>query len=279
MKEQFIERALELAMTKADFVSGNRKILRNRVVSFDGPLLDDFAIEDCGFTKSKMSILKKGYVVQPSIDAAVMLWELRKKKAKYGSVGFHCYNHLLKNDPAKTSKRGSTMGPCIQSVVLTWVPGKQRQISGTCEIDVFYRTTEFFKKFPADLILIRDEFLPNFNFDDCPITTIRFNFANITIHPMYFVTLIPHIDGPVLFLKELRESDPYFWNWIVKWTSRYLCPEYGHGIEKFEQAKRVRMDAARRIDEKTLLRLQKYVRDNHPGFRGKTCHVPLEECE
>ena len=235
MRDNFIRTALELAMTPADFVSGNRKILRNRTVVFDGKLLDDFKIEDCGFTRSKMTMLKKGYVVQEAIDAAVMLWELRKKKAKYGSVGFHCYNHLLKNDPNKTSKLGSTMGPCIQAVTLTWVPKRERQIQGTCEVDVFYRTTEYFKKFPADLILIRDELLPNFSFDGCPITVIRFHFANITIHPMYFVTLIPMIDRPVSFLKKLRETDPYFWNWLVKWTSRYLCEEYYHGIEKFEQ--------------------------------------------
>lgn len=273
MKEQFIKAAIDLSFAEADFFSGNRKILREATVVFDGPLLDDFAISDCGFTKSKLTILKKGYVVQEAIDAAAMLWELRKKKAKYGSVAFHCYGHLLKNDPNKTSKRGSTMGPCIQAVVLTWVPGRARQCDGWTDITVYYRTTEFFKKFPADLVLLRDTILPNFDFTDVPVRRITFQFANITIHPMYFVTLIPHIKKPLAMLKELKKRDPHFWDWIVKWTSRYLCPEYGHGIEKFEQAKRVRKDAMNRVDAETLERLQKYIRNNHSGFRGAKVDV------
>jgi len=268
LKEQFVKAAIELSFYPADFFSGNRKIINNHTVLFKGPLLNDFEIEDCGFTKSKMTMLKKGYVVQDSIDAAAMLWELRKKKAKYGSVAFHCYNHLLKNDPNKTSKRGSTMGPCIQAVVLSWIPGRKRQCDGWTDVTVFYRTTEFFKKFPADLILLRDILLPNFDFTDVPIRNIYFSFANITIHPMYFVTIIPHIHKPIKMLNQLREEDPHFWDWIVKWTSRYVCPEFEHGIQKFEQAKRVGLDAHRRIDEKTLTRLQKYVRKHHSGFRG-----------
>jgi hypothetical protein len=268
LKEQFIKAAIELSFAEADFFSGNRKILSNRQVVFDGPLLDDFAIEDCGFTKMKMSLLKKGYVVQDAIDAAVMLWELRKEKSKYGSVAFHCYNHLLKNDPTKTSKRGSTMGPCIQAVVLTWIPGRKRQCDGWTDITVFYRTTEFFKKFPADLILLRDVLLPNFDFTDVPIRRITFNFAGITIHPMYFTTIVPHMKKPIMMLEDLREEDPHFWDWIVKWTSRYICPEYEHSIKKFEQGKRVGMDAKRRIDPKVIKLLQKYVRKHHSGFRG-----------
>lgn len=268
MKQQFLKAARELSLTEADFFSGNRKIIREATVVFDGPLLDDFAIEDCGFTKSKLTMLRKGYVVQEAIDAAVMLWGLRKQKAKYGSVAFHCYGHLLKNDPTKTSKRGSTMGPCIQAVVLTWVPGRIRQCDGWCDITVYYRTTEFFKKFPADLILLRDDLLPNFDFTDTPIRHITFQFANITIHPMYFATLIPHMRNPIRVLKRLKRKDPHFWDWIVKWTSRYICDEFGHGIEKYEQAKRVRADVRRRIDPEILKKLQVYVRANHSGFRG-----------
>lgn len=259
---------MDLAFYEADFFSGNRKIICNHTITFDGPLLDDFEIGDCGFTKSKLTLLKKLYVVQDSIDAAVMLWEARKKKAKYGSAGFHCYNHLLKNDPKKTSKRGSTMGPCIQSVVLSWIPGRKRQCDGWTDITVFYRTTEFFKKFPADLILLRDTLLPNFDFEDVPIRNIHMQFANITIHPMYFATLIPHMEDPLRVLRQLKRKDAHFWDWIVKWTSRYLCPEFEHGIKKFEQAKRVRADVMRRIDDEVLEDLRDYIRENHSGFRG-----------
>lgn len=266
MKEQFIKAACELSFAEADFFSGNRKILCNRSLTFEGPLLDDFDIADCGFTKSKLTMLRRLYLVQESIDAARKLWEERKKKSKYGSVSFHCFGHTIKSE--KTSKRGSKMGPCLQSVVLTWIPGRQRQSDGWTDITVSYRTTEFFKKFPADLIFLRDELLSQFDFTDVPIRNIHFHFAGMTIHPMYFVTLVPHIPKPIKMLNQLRDEDPHFWDWIVKWTSRYICEEYEHGIQKFEQAKRVGLDAHRRIDPKTLERLQRYVRKHHSGFRG-----------
>lgn len=276
MRDNFIRSAIELTNTPADFISGNRKILCNRTITFDGPLLDDFAIEDCGFTKMKMSLLKNLYVVDDSIEAAVRLWEIRKDKAKYGSVGFHCYNHLMKNDPTKTSKRGSTMGPCIQAVILSWIPGRERKSDGWCDIAVYYRTTEFYKKFAADLILLRDVLLPNFDFEEVPIRKITFNFANITVHPMYFSSIIPFIDRPLSMLKSLEEDDPHFWTWIIKWTARYLCPEYGNGIEKFEQAKRVRMDALNRIDPKVQRRLAKYIRSEYKDMKG---YIPIEGAE
>jgi hypothetical protein len=72
------------------------------------------------------------------------------EERSYGSVGFTTYNHFLKNSPTKKSKRASVMGPCIQSVVITQHNKKQYSI------DCFYRTTELLKKFPADLVFIRD---------------------------------------------------------------------------------------------------------------------------
>jgi hypothetical protein len=46
------------------------------------------------------------------------------------------------------------MGPCIQAVTLTWL---SRTDVG---LDVFYRTTEFYKKFPADLLLLTETHPP-----------------------------------------------------------------------------------------------------------------------
>ncbi len=262
MRDRFIETAMSLAMQPANFVSGNRKILRDQKVTFSG-LLDDFDISDCGFTRNKLTALKRLYYVEDSIAGCQMLWNRCLERRKYSSAGFHCYNHLVKGNVEKKSIRASVMGPCIQSVVLTWLPGDK------CAIDIFYRTTEYFKKFPADLIFIRDMLLPQFNFEDCPIQGITFHFANVTIHPMYWVTLVPLMERPISVLRKLKETDPNFWDWIVKWTSRYICDEYYHGIAKFEQAKRVQLDATRRIDPDTLARLQRYVRANHSGFRGQ----------
>jgi len=256
VRKAFLQQALKMAGTEADFYSGCRKILQRRRLRFK--LKDDFAIKDCGFTKTKLTLLRKLYLHDESRDMAVKLWHRRLEQKKYGSVGFTCYNHLLKADPSKKSKRASVMGPCIQAVTLTL---NER---GSVNIDAFYRTTELFKKFPADLVFMRDELLEPFELEN---PTVTCHFANITCHPMYFVTLVPLMDRPIQAFEDLRH-DEHFYNWCVKWTARYVCEENSRGIQKFAQALRVQKDALERIEPKQLKKLQAYLRKNHPGYRN-----------
>lgn len=262
MKNFWLDLCKELSAEKAEFYSGARKIIRRRTFTTTD-VANDLNMEDCGFTKSKMSMLRRNYYVPESIAAAKTLWDRRVDQDKYGSVGFSCYGHYIKGGSVdqKRSKRASVMGPCIQSVTMTLTNKR------TTSIDLFYRTTELFKKWPADLVFLRHELLPNFSFKDAPITDISFHFANITVHPMYAVTIMPHLDDPVKWLQHLKKWDPYFYKWVVKWTARYLCKEYSRGILKFSQALRVRGDAERRLDKRELKRLQEYLRNNHPGYR------------
>jgi hypothetical protein len=208
-----------------------------------------------------MTMLRRNYLHQESIEVAQQLWERRLGQGKYGSVGFTTYAHFIKGDPEKKSKRASVMGPCIQSITLTLLN------RGETAVDVFYRTTEFFKKFPADLVFLRDELLTPFDFSSAPITEVNFHFANVTCHPMYFVTLLPLVDNPVDTVDKLRE-DEYFWKWVIKWTARYLCDEYHRGIAKFSQALRVQKDARERLRRRQVNELADYLRENHPGYRG-----------
>jgi hypothetical protein len=135
-------------------------------------------------------------------------------------------------------------------------------------VDIFYRTTELFKKFPADLVFVRDVLLAGFDFTTAPLQSITFHFANVTCHPMYFVTLLPLLDDPIDELESIRKSDKYFFDWIVKWTSRYLVPEHHRGIQKFAQAMRVCQDAQSRIPKKMMPKLLTYLRKHHPGYRN-----------
>ena len=287
MLESWIDNSLALSKQEADFYSGCRKIFRGRSLLFryEEPFLE---LKDAGYTKYKMRLLTKLYKNEESIAACVQLWDRRKEQDKYGSVGFHCYNHLIKGqkngydsywnkindrmngvDLTKSKKiegkssRSSVMGPCIQAVNITLLNKKK------VGIDLFYRTTELFKKFPADLVMLQDEFLPNFNFDGLKIEEVRCHFANITCHPMYFVTLLPHIEDPIYELELIKKKDRHFYNWIIKWTARYIVEEYHRGIAKFAQAQRVKKDALSRIDKSTLKELQKYMKKNHPGHRNE----------
>jgi hypothetical protein len=264
MISSWLRAALDCAKTKADFYSGCRKILRGQTIDFD--LANDLQLRHSGYTKSKASMLRRNYLHVESRETAKLLWERRLEQDKYGSVGFTTYNHFMKgqhkgSDKIEgTSKRASVMGPCIQSVVLTLMHDK------STAVDVFYRTTEMFKKFPADLVFIRDELLGNSFHLTRP--TLTCYFANITAHPMYFITLVPSLNDPILSFENIKKKDKYFYDWCVKWSARYVCKEYSRGIDKFSQALRVRKDAYDRIDKDKLRELQKYLKKNHPGYRN-----------
>lgn len=272
LRDTWIEHCLRLAEQPADFYAGGRKIIQAQRLFF--PSLDDsLQIGDAGYTKSKISMLTRHYLHEESKNVAIELWKKRRKQGSYGSVGFTCYAHFVKGGSidAKRSKRASVFGPCIQSLTISHVNKKQ------VRVDAFYRTTELFKKFPADLVFIRDVLLDGFDFRDMEVELVC-HFANVTCHPMYFVTLIPHFESPLGTLRFIKKADPYFHDWIVKWTARYVCEEYERGILKFSQALRVRKDARERLGAAGILeKVQGYVRKYHPGYRND--YIPPEEEE
>jgi hypothetical protein len=267
MKDDWVHNCLVLAATPADIFSGARKILFNQTIEFDGEDIwaakDPIVLEDAGYTKNKLKHLERLYLHHDSRAAAIKLWKLRRQKPSYGSVSFHCYNHFQKNDETKKSKRASVMGPCLQSVVITQIKnsGKGRLF----RIDVFYRTTEVLKKFPADLVFIRDVLLQGFDFEGMQCVGMTCHFANLTVHPMYFVTILPMLQDPARELDRIKKADRHFYDWVIKWTARYLVPKHFRGIEKHSQSMRVKHDADLRIKGKARKKLIKYLDKNHPG--------------
>lgn len=253
MKREWIDIATSLCSEPADFYEGGRKILRGRRVTFNDTRWD-IQLEDAGYTKSKLSLLRGHYLHEESRAVAVELWDHRLGKGKYGSVSFTAFNHFVKGGSvdAKRSRISSVFGPCIQSVSITLMP------QGEVAVDVFYRTTEFFKKFPADVIFLR-ELIEPFNLD-LTLASVTFHFANVTLHPMYFVTLLGNSKKPIALMDSVKKGDHYMWKWCVKWTSRYLDPADYKSIAKYEQAKRVKLFADERIQGVARRRLLKYIR-------------------
>lgn len=272
MRDEWIGEALSQARRPASFWSGCRKIRTG--VTFDLTEFDDsLTLSHAGFTRNKLSMLTRLYYNDDQTRQVAELWKGRLKRGKYGSVGISTYHHVTKSDPTKRSKRASVMGPCLLAVTLTLLEDR------TIGVDCFYRTTELFKKFPADLVFIRDVVLQHFEIDRARVQYLRFHFAGVTCHPMYFVTLIPNIielpgygarvsgvDKVLSQLNKIREKDRRMFDWTVKWTARYLCDEYSHGIMKFAQAMRVRKDAVERIGSSDADALREYLRENHPGY-------------
>lgn len=259
LKSEWVEYCLGFAAEPPDLYSGCRKILRGKRMLFT-ELDDSLQLADAGFTKHKMAYLKRAYLHEESLAVAVELWARRREQDKYGSIGVTCYNHFIKGG---TSKRASVMGPCIQSVVVTYLDKR------TYAVDMFYRTTELLKKFPADLVFVRDVILPAFDFEGMRCTGLDCHLANVTLHPMYFVTVLPLINDPINALEVLKVKDEYFHNWVVKWTARYVCDEFHRGIAKFAQALRVRMDARNRLLPDAFDAVQEYCRVNHPPLRTR----------
>lgn len=260
LKQEWVDYCVGFAATPADLYSGCRKILRVRTMRFQ-TLDDSLQLADAGFTHHKMRYLERAYLHPESLAVAVDLWGRRRKQDKYGSVGVTCYNHFIKSE--KTSKRASVMGPCIQSFTVTYLDKR------TYAIDVFYRTTELLKKFPADLVFLRDVLLRPFDFSGMTLEAVTCHLANVTVHPMYFATILPLMRDPISAMNNLRESDPYFWNWVNKWNARYICDEFHRGIAKFAQALRVHKDARGRLQPDVLAELQAYTRKHHPPINTR----------
>lgn len=258
-----------MSRTPAEFYSGCRKIHTGVTMTFPHPFDHDrldnkreLTIEDAGFTKMKLSMLRRLYWDDEHAEKVAELWRGRLDRGKYGSVSVSTYHHITKSDPTKRSKRASVMGPCLTGVAFTLL--NKREVA----VDAFYRTTELFKKFPADLVFIRDTVIPAIDVDPATIVRLRCHFANVTSHPMYAVTWLPHVENQITTLDAIKACDQRFFDWTIKWTGRYLCPEFHRGIAKFAQALRVQKDAQERITGKKFKLLQEYIRDNHPGYRG-----------
>lgn len=221
LQDQWISTARAVAMHPATFNIGSRKILRP--VHWTATLDDSLSLADVNYSSAKMKMLRRYYHHEESQSTAMELWEKRLEMKKYGSVSFTTFNHYKKGGGSHVA---SIFGPCIQSVIITLLK-KDQYI-----VDVCYRSTEFFKKFPADLVLIRDVLLPPFSIPkDTPVS---FYFANVTVHSMYILNIFHLIGDPIDFLEELKEKDEYFWRHVVSWLNLYL----GGKAINFKQANR-----------------------------------------
>lgn len=258
MKERWIKLCSKLSAEPTDFYAAARKILRNHTVIFrEDSWKGDLTLGDIGYTKNKLNRLVKDYLHLASRDKAVELWTHFTKRGSYASASFTTYNHLVKAGATSPSETIETRGPCLQSVVLSLVPTGRGTVG--CSVDVFYRTTEFFKKFPADLILL-DVLLEPFNFEAAPIISRNFHFAGVTCHPMYVIVPAALAVDPVEFFENIRKGDPQFFKQCVNWTHKYLVTS--RGITKFAQAIATQNKGIERLKKNgTLSELTDYIKD------------------
>jgi hypothetical protein len=276
MRDTWLKACIDWSCAREDFFwTGARKILSHKRLTFR--VLDDsIKPEDIGYTQYKLTKLNSQYFVKDAIDVAMMLHAKNIERKKYASSAFHCYGHLLKATYENRSGRGSVMGPCLQSVVITLRPHERRTT-----VDVFYRTTEIYKKFPADLVWLKRYILPLIpGQDKFPVIGVTCHFVNVTCHSMYFATAIPFLPDVTATLTLLRDRDPAFHQWVGRWLIRYIGgPGNGRSVEKFAQAKRT-ADASRELigaDVEVHRRLLAYLIVHRDIFLPQQSRFNVEE--
>lgn len=227
MKQDWINQAHALTIVPPNgtsiFRAGNRKVFRNVNLVWN-TWTDDLTLADVGYTDAKRKMLIKAYRHEESIEVAKELMAHHLSRRKFASVGITGYNHFKKGHTG--SKIASHMGPCLQSVVFMLLP-KQH-----FEADVNYRSTEFYKKFPADLLFLHNifeefEFVPE---------RVNMHFSAITISGMYYPILLMNTEKPIKSLKALMNGDPKFFTECRKWLLQYLCEEYRTPLLKHSQS-------------------------------------------
>jgi hypothetical protein len=240
--------------------NGKKIITRSEPLVIPANSPSRLTMEEIGYTKSKFNALVKSYYHKESHDAAIQMWKKRLEKG-HGSVGFHCFNHYIKGGSidSKRSRIASIMGPCIQAVTLTIEKDGARA-------DLFYRSTELGKKFPADLVFV-DQFLFNgFDFSDVPLKEYRFHFCNITFAGPFYIVPLSMFDDPVKQLRRLKKADPKMWRVCTRWTGYYICEEFIGPVLKYAQGMRVKMWADKWVKGRKRRELQEYCRSEFEHF-------------
>jgi hypothetical protein len=234
LKSEWLHHCLRLAGRRSNTWAASRKVFLDQRMTLW--LDDSVSLKDAGYTDKKLSNLIKLYVHDASRNEAIEQWQRRSK----GTVTFDCLNHQKK-------RAGITgeQGPCLREVTIT-------DLGNKVVANVHYRSVEICKKFVGDLVFLREVLFKPFG----AIDTITFEFASITVHPIYFWNLIPLLDDPVATLGALQQRDSRFLLSVAK--QDLLNP---HGMNaKFASAQRVAKFVRSRTDPATLKDVLAYLR-------------------
>ena len=122
----------------------NRKYIRYLTWIVNGFFEGKYSIGYLGYTKNKMSSLKKTYE-NPDLLNLGMETLIQQKDKSYISSSFSFITG------AKSKRKKSY---CMNAAVFTQDPSKK----GNIDLTIFYRATEIPKKFGADLLFLRETF-------------------------------------------------------------------------------------------------------------------------
>lgn len=197
---------LGLAMKDSKHTYSIRKIIPN--VMFETTLDSSIKLDNVGFKAkgSKLTMLKKYYFNEPSIEQAKKALKEIQKKNDYGSVAFSTIGQ---------EKKFTHHQHCIQSISIRHYPG------GELEYTVFYRAAEVIKIFTGDMVFMRDVIMPIFG-----PGKVCFFFSNATLNAMYCpIMFIYQERNWIHLLKGLYKKDKAFFRRFKKWSEMYFSEE------------------------------------------------------
>lgn len=202
-------------------------------------------LDQSGYKKQKLTQLTRHYTPQ-NVERAISDLKARLKKRKYGSGVIYFQGEKKKN---------TKQDWCMTAMVVSYYP----KINQT-RIALYYRTAEAIKRFRGDLVYLNDVVLPMFRdiFDIAPPSLITFNFANITLHPMYWLLMIANFKDWKEKLTFLRKHDPDTFRDIVYWCWGYLL-DPKHALDKYSSARQVRVIAERLTPHIRLIKFKNWL--------------------
>lgn len=205
-RENWSDFCAGLALSDPSYTHSIRKMVPD--VMFKTELDDTILLTNVGFKPngSKLTMLKKYYMNEDSINKALdALNEMRKKK-KHGSVAFSTIGQ---------EKKFTHHQHCIQSIAIRYSPNND------LEYTVFYRQAECIKIFTGDMVFLRDIIMPVFGKGKA-----TFFFSTAVLNAMYCpIMFIYYQDEWLDLLRYLYKCDKAFYKRIYKWCQMYFSEE------------------------------------------------------
>ena len=249
LTEHWAELIKELTLKPELIIAGVQRIHSNYV--WEVPAMMFFgkkamSLEETGYTTNKIKQLVRNYEPK-NVERAIEDLKWRIEKKKYGS-GVIYFQGL--------KKKGTKQDWCMTGMVVSFYP----QLKST-RVTIFYRTAESIKRFRGDLVYLTKYVFPKFAevFKLAPPTTVTFNFANITLHPMFWLLSIEHMPRWANVLKHVENKNPKLFRNIVYWSWRYLL-DTSKSIDSYSSARQVRLIALRCISDDNLRDFKAWLR-------------------
>lgn len=221
-------------------------------------LLDDssMSLQRIGFTNTKIKMLTHHYLNEPTIERAKFDLDARIEEWKYGSGVWD-----FRGEPKRTTKQDY----CMTAGVVAFYPTKNNSHT---RVTIYYRTVELIFRYRADLVFLRDVVLPKFELGRCPPDKIIFQYANSTLHPMFYVMLLCEVEDPDEYLSVLKLKNPQVFREAVRWSKVHLAGEYRKYLTAARVQDNLRKAVPAGVIEDVRKVVEKYDHSDIPRVRG-----------